>query len=87
MTAAKRLGVVMDPIGAIHYAKDSTLAMLLAAQARGFALAYLEQRDLSLRDGVAYGRMRAPDGRGRPAGLVHARRGAHGAAVGASMPC
>ena len=58
MTAAKRLGVVMDPIDAIHYAKDSTLAMLLAAQARGFALAYLEQRDLSLRDGVAYGRMR-----------------------------
>ena len=31
-----RLGVVMDPIGAIKYAKDSTLAMLLAAQARGF---------------------------------------------------
>src|SRR5947207_14464186 len=58
MTALRRLGVVMDPIGAISYAKDSTLAMLLAAQARGFALAYLEQRDLSLRDGVAYGRMR-----------------------------
>jgi glutathione synthase len=49
----------MDPIGAITYAKDSTLAMLLAAQARGFALSYLEQRDLSLRDGVAFGRMRA----------------------------
>ena len=59
MTTAKRLGVVMDPIGAINYAKDSTLAMLLAAQARGFALAYLEQPDLLLRDGVAYGRMRA----------------------------
>ena len=58
MTRGKRLGVVMDPIGAISYAKDSTLAMLLAAQERGFALAYLEQRDLSLRDGVAYGRMR-----------------------------
>ena len=26
-----RLGVVMDPISAIHYKKDSTLAMLLAA--------------------------------------------------------
>src|SRR5438067_2966368 len=59
MTALRRLGVVMDPIGAISYAKDSTLAMLLAAQARGFALAYLEQRDLLLRDGVAFGRMRA----------------------------
>jgi glutathione synthase len=59
MSSPKRLGVVMDPIGAITYAKDSTLAMLLAAQARGFALSYLEQRDLSLRDGVAFGRMRA----------------------------
>ncbi|HET9389285.1 MAG TPA: glutathione synthase [Steroidobacteraceae bacterium] len=54
----KRLGVVMDPIDAIKYAKDSTLAMLLAAQTRGFQLAYMEQSDLSLRDGVAYGRAR-----------------------------
>ena len=38
MTTQQRLGVVMDPIGAIKYAKDTTLAMLLAAQARGFAL-------------------------------------------------
>src|SRR5256886_11543757 len=67
MTALRRLGVVMDPIGAISYAKDSTLAMLLAAQARGFALAYLEQRDLLLRDGVAFGRMRAPTVRADPA--------------------
>ncbi len=59
MTTAKRLGVLMDPIGAINYAKDSTLAMLLAAQARGFALAYLEMPDLLLRDGVPFGRMRA----------------------------
>jgi glutathione synthase len=53
-----RLGVVMDPIDAIKYAKDSTLAMLLAAQGRGHQLAYLEQKDLILRDGVAYGRLR-----------------------------
>jgi glutathione synthase len=58
MGTPKRLGVVMDPIAAITYAKDSTLAMLLAAQQRGFELAYLEQRDLILRDGVAFGRMR-----------------------------
>jgi glutathione synthase len=50
--------VVMDPIAGINYAKDSTLAMLLAAQARGFALAYLEQKDLLLRDGVACGYVR-----------------------------
>jgi len=58
MREAQRVGVVMDPIAAIKYAKDSTLAMLLAAQARGFALAYMEQSDLSLRDGVALGRLR-----------------------------
>jgi glutathione synthase len=59
VSTPKRLGVVMDPIGAITYAKDSTLAMLLAAQARGYELIYLEQRDLLLRDGVAMGGMRA----------------------------
>ena len=48
----------MDPIGAIAYAKDSTLAMLLAAEKRGFALSYLEQGDLMLRDGIAIGRTR-----------------------------
>lgn len=58
MPQALRLGVVMDPIADIKFAKDSTLAMLLAAQARGFELAYLEQADLSLRDGVAFGRTR-----------------------------
>jgi glutathione synthase len=68
MTATKRLGVLMDPIGAISYAKDSTLAMLLAAQARGFELTYLEQRDLLLRDGVALGRLRALTVRADPGG-------------------
>ena len=58
MSEHMRLGVVMDPIDEIKYLKDSTLAMLLAAQARGFELTYLEQRDLSLRDGVAFGRAR-----------------------------
>ena len=37
----------------------TTLAMLLAAQARGWSLHYLEQADLRLRDGVAEGRVRA----------------------------
>jgi glutathione synthase len=53
-----RLAVVMDPIDHIKYAKDTTLAMLLAAQARGWSLHYLEQPDLHLRDGVAEGRAR-----------------------------
>ncbi len=57
MTDRIRMGVVMDPIEEIKYPKDSTLAMLLAAQARGFELTYLEQSDLSLRDGIAFGRV------------------------------
>ena len=87
MTTPKRLGVVMDPIGAINYAKDSTLAMLLAAQARGFALYYLEQRDLSLRDGVALGRMRPADRARRPGRLVHPGRGRGGALERRSTAC
>jgi glutathione synthase len=51
-----RLGVVMDPIGAIHFHKDTTLAMLLAAQARGWELYYMEQPDLFLQDSRCYAR-------------------------------
>ncbi|HXR19066.1 MAG TPA: glutathione synthase [Steroidobacteraceae bacterium] len=54
-----RLAVVMDPIGHIKYAKDTTFAMLQAAQARGWSLHYLEQADLRLRDGTAEGNARA----------------------------
>jgi glutathione synthase len=58
MTQNIRLAVVMDPIAGINYAKDSTLAMLLAAQARGFELHYLQQQDLFMRDGSAMGHTR-----------------------------
>jgi glutathione synthase len=58
MPKTTSLAVVMDPIAKIKFAKDSTLAMLLAAAARGWQLTYFEQSDLFLRDGVAYGRGR-----------------------------
>lgn len=58
MPKTTSLAVVMDPIAEIKFAKDSTLAMLLAAAARGWQLTYLEQSDLYLRDGVAWGRAR-----------------------------
>jgi len=58
---------VMDPIGEIQYAKDSTLAMLLAAQARGFELLYFEQADLALRDGEPFGQARPLTVRADPA--------------------
>ena len=63
----------MDPIDDIKPAKDTTLAMLLAAQQRGWELHVLEQRDLWLRDGDASGRLRPLAVRDDLQGLVHAR--------------
>lgn len=54
-----RIGIVMDPIAEIHYYKDSTLAMIWAAQARGWEVVYLEMSDLFTEDGQAYGVARA----------------------------
>ena len=48
------LGVVMDPIDTINPVKDTTLAMLLEAQARGYTTRYIEQGDISIRDGISY---------------------------------
>ncbi len=53
------IGVVMDPIAAIAYKKDSTMAMLWAAAERGWSLFYLEPKDLSLEQGAPVGRMAA----------------------------
>ena len=50
--------VVMDPIASIKPEKDTTLAMMLAAQRRNWTLWYAEQRDLWLSDGTAFGRLR-----------------------------
>jgi glutathione synthase len=47
----KSLGVVMDPISSINYNKDTTLALLLAAQRRGYKLFYMEQQHLFLENG------------------------------------
>lgn len=47
------LGVVMDPIADIKFYKDTTLALLLAAQERGWDLHYIEQSDLYLLQGEA----------------------------------
>jgi len=52
-----KLGVVMDPIGAINFHKDSTLAMLLAASKRNWELYYMEQGDLYLEDNRCHARL------------------------------
>ncbi len=49
-----KLGIVMDPIADINIKKDSSFAMLMAAQQRGYELFYLEMQDLSLHEGRAY---------------------------------
>jgi len=53
-----KLGMVMDPIAGIKPYKDSSFAMLLAAQKRGWECWYFELGDLLLRDGTAYGHAR-----------------------------
>jgi len=50
-----RLGIIMDPIEAIHVKKDSSLAMLLAAQGLGWELWYLQPGRLSLQRGRVVG--------------------------------
>ncbi len=55
---AKNLGIIMDPIDNIKVYKDSSFAMLLAAQARGWTLWYMELKDLSLCSGEPFAFMR-----------------------------
>ena len=53
-----RIAVVMDPIEDIKPRKDTTLAMLLAAQRRGWRLWYMELSDLFVLDNRTQARMR-----------------------------
>nr|WP_298414080.1 glutathione synthase [uncultured Halomonas sp.] len=58
MNRTLKIGVVMDPIDAITYKKDTSLAMLWAAQDRGWSLHYMEQQDLFLDNGQAMAQLR-----------------------------
>jgi len=53
-----KIGVVMDPIETINFKKDSTLAMLLEAQSRGWQLFYMQQADLYIAHDVARAKMK-----------------------------
>lgn len=53
-----RIGIVMDPVGSIKIAKDTTFAFMLEAQRRGWQISYLEMGDLYLQDGTAMGHLR-----------------------------
>jgi glutathione synthase len=53
-----KLGIIMDPITGIKIEKDSSFAILLAAQARGWEIYYMEAQDLFLADTSPGARMR-----------------------------
>ncbi len=55
---AIKLGMVMDPISKINIKKDTSFAMLLEAQSRGWELHYMELGDLFLINGHAHARSR-----------------------------
>ena len=52
------IGVIMDPIEQINITKDSTWAMILAAQKRGWQLRYMQQADLYTNNGIVYAESR-----------------------------
>lgn len=49
-----KLGIVMDPIEDINTKKDTSFAMMLEAQKRGYEIHYMKMDDLHLEQGVAY---------------------------------
>lgn len=53
-----KLGIVMDPIENINVKKDSSLAMMVEAQQRGYALYYMQMNDLYLLQGEARARVK-----------------------------
>ncbi|GGO68626.1 glutathione synthase [Bowmanella pacifica] len=53
-----KLGIVMDPISSINIKKDTSFAMLLEAQRRGYEIQYMEMADLYLDNGIAKASMR-----------------------------
>lgn len=48
-----KLGIVMDPISSINVKKDSSIAMLLEAQNRGYEIHYMEINSLYIRNNKA----------------------------------
>ena len=63
------VGVQMDPVDAIDIDADSTFAMALEAQERGYALFYYLPSDIGMRDGRVYAHGRAQ--------TLARKRGAH----------
>src|SRR6202165_3003111 len=72
-----KVAVQMDPIERINIRGDSTFALLLEAQARGFPIAYYTPDRLAMRDGTLFARVRplsVVDRQGEHYSLGEARR-------------
>ncbi len=66
-----KFGIVMDPISRINIKKDTSFAMLLEAQARGWSMHYMRLNDLYLRNGRATPAHKHCKYKGmRPSGLI-----------------
>ncbi len=53
-----KIGIIMDSITGINIKKDSSFAMLLAAQVKGWEIYYMEMNDLFLANNIPGARMR-----------------------------
>lgn len=57
MSSTICLGIIMDPIDSINIKKDSTFAMMLEAQHRGWQLFYMLQSSLYVENGMVFAEM------------------------------
>lgn len=58
MAKARKIGIVMDPIESIKPWKDSSLAMLLEAQARNWEIYYFRLQDIYMDNAIAMGQFK-----------------------------
>ncbi len=52
-----KIGFVMDPVQHVNVREDTTFALMLAAQARGWDIYYIRPRDLGARDDEVWARL------------------------------
>jgi glutathione synthase len=57
MIMNRSIAMVMDPIEQINIAKDTSFALLLEAQRRGYTIYYIEPGSLNIQAACAYGRL------------------------------
>jgi glutathione synthase len=63
-----KLGIIMDPIASIKIVKDSSFAMLLAAQKKNWPIYYMLQQDLYLQNDQVFASVRPLQVKDDPAG-------------------